>query len=118
MDTDVKNKWITALRSGRYLQGNGALRSNKQPPGGEPEPDKFCCLGVLCDVLEVGWERDDTDPLIKAVYGSREGEISYPPKPLCDEVGLTGVQAEKLADLNDDEEYSFEQIADWVEENL
>lgn len=120
MDIDVKNKWITALRSGRYLQGGGALRAKGQAgddAGGEEATDKFCCLGVLCDVVGVEWKRGDTGPLVKAVHGLNE-EISYPPASLRDEIGLTGVQAEKLANLNDNEEYSFEQIADWVEENL
>jgi hypothetical protein len=43
---DIVLKWIEALRSGKYPQGHGALRSS----------DGYCCLGVLCDVLpsEVG----------------------------------------------------------------
>lgn len=40
MDQQVKTKWLTALRSGEYKQGLGALNA-----GGE-----FCCLGVLCDL--------------------------------------------------------------------
>jgi hypothetical protein len=36
-------EWAAALRSGKYKQGNGYLNR-----GGE-----FCCLGVLCEVLEV-----------------------------------------------------------------
>ena len=32
--------WIAALRSGEYTQGHGALSVN----------NKFCCLGVACDL--------------------------------------------------------------------
>lgn len=35
--------WVVALRSGQYQQGRRGLR-----PGGQ---NKFCCLGVGCDVI-------------------------------------------------------------------
>lgn len=35
-------KWVQALRSGEYKQGKDALRDN----------DKFCCLGVACEVYK------------------------------------------------------------------
>lgn len=40
MNEDVKRKLLDALRSGEYEQGTGVLEEN----------DKFCCLGVLCDI--------------------------------------------------------------------
>ena len=40
MKTDIKKLWIAALRSGKYKQGRGRLRDG----------NKFCCLGVLCDL--------------------------------------------------------------------
>ena len=39
----LKDKWIAALRSGKYKQGKGALQRN----------ESFCCLGVLCEVAGV-----------------------------------------------------------------
>ena len=40
MKKDIAEKWVKALRSGKYEQGIACLnRSNK-----------FCCLGVLCDL--------------------------------------------------------------------
>ncbi len=40
MKQEIAEQWAAALRSGKYQQGNGALfRDNK-----------FCCLGVLCDL--------------------------------------------------------------------
>lgn len=41
MDPEVKAKWVAALRSGEYAQGDGQLRSVS---------NRFCCLGVLCDI--------------------------------------------------------------------
>lgn len=41
MDPGVKALWLEALRSGKYEQGNSVLRTGD---------DKYCCLGVLCDI--------------------------------------------------------------------
>lgn len=38
---NIKARWLKALRSGKYQQGKGELRSRD---------NKFCCLGVLCDL--------------------------------------------------------------------
>ena len=40
---EIKEKWLTALRSGNYNQIAERLAS----------PNGFCCLGVLCEVLEI-----------------------------------------------------------------
>ena len=42
MNSSIKQKWVSALRSGKYFQATGALRNE----------DGFCCLGVLCDVYD------------------------------------------------------------------
>ena len=41
MNREVAQKWVDALRSGKYEQGQGRLRTTD---------NKFCCLGVLCDI--------------------------------------------------------------------
>lgn len=55
MNTQIKEKWVNALRSGEYPQIQGNLRS----------PDGYCCLGVLCDLYakehSVEWTRMDYD---------------------------------------------------------
>lgn len=40
MNPHIKAKWVYDLKSGIYKQGKGFLKNN----------DKFCCLGVLCDI--------------------------------------------------------------------
>lgn len=45
MKRSVAMKWIKALRSGKYEQGKGRLKTNDK---------KFCCLGVLCDISKKG----------------------------------------------------------------
>ena len=40
MNQDIKAKWVTALRSGKYTRGKEFLQRN----------GRYCCLGVLCDI--------------------------------------------------------------------
>ena len=43
-----REKWLVALRSGEYMQGPGRLRQD----------DKFCCLGVACEISGLGtWDK-------------------------------------------------------------
>jgi hypothetical protein len=44
MNEEIKKQWVAALRSGAYKQGTGRLHDTYR---GE---DRFCCLGVLCDL--------------------------------------------------------------------
>jgi hypothetical protein len=50
MNPEIKEKWIEALQSGEYKQGQNSLKTD----------DGFCCLGVLCDIyakeMNVPWE--------------------------------------------------------------
>ena len=41
MNKELIKKWVAELRSGKYKQGKGLLRHN----------GRYCCLGVLGDVL-------------------------------------------------------------------
>lgn len=42
MKPEIKEKWVAALRSGEYTQATGYLRTK----------EGFCCLGVLCDIVQ------------------------------------------------------------------
>lgn len=53
MKAEIKQRWLEALRSGRYAQGEGAL---KQQHDGEEKP-QYCCLGVLCDLHRISTKR-------------------------------------------------------------
>ena len=48
MEAKMKKRWIKALRSGEYEQGREDLKVD----------EKFCCLGVLCDISGLGsWSK-------------------------------------------------------------
>ena len=55
MNTQIKQQWVTALRSGEYTQARWNLQTEQG----------FCCLGVLCDLYakETGteWEVSTTE---------------------------------------------------------
>jgi len=44
---EIKADWLNRLRSGTYEQGRGRLRTEGDPESGEP--DRYCCLGILCE---------------------------------------------------------------------
>lgn len=41
LNKELMTRWIEALESGRYLQGQGSLRNE------DMFPPRYCCLGVL-----------------------------------------------------------------------
>lgn len=111
MNQEIKQKWVEALRSGMYTQGKGQLR----------EGDAFCCLGVLCDIhsKETGTEWSDAgaycyvgllSPEVQEWAGVTSNGGGY--------IRLNGIGGMSLPTLNDELNYSFEQIADLIEEQL
>jgi hypothetical protein len=122
MNPELKQKWVTALRSGDYKQGQGKLRYRLE----HQEEDRFCCLGVLCDVAGVEWESVN----LRAYGGEREIEyrvdnpeggfssITSLPIAISDLAEFELGTQDSLILLNDTEGKDFEFIADWIEENL
>jgi hypothetical protein len=123
MNQQIKQRWIEALRSGKYLQDRGVLRS--------VQTDGFCCLGVLCDLYiqdhsNVKWEQD-----LEGGRYSISGENGVLPSNVMTWAGLTdtnpkvkvpgaddtGYCGSSLAGLNDMGR-SFEKIAQVIEEQL
>ena len=101
MRKSIKTKWIKALRSGQYKQGQGALYRN----------GRYCCLGVLCRVMETRIKKDS-------------GMLS---DAALEKAQLTDGQHNRLSDLNDGYSTSsgkamsskaFDKIADWIEAHL
>jgi hypothetical protein len=98
MDKELKEKWVEALRSGRYVQGEVHFERG----------DKFCCLGVLCEVLG--------EPTTIVVNG-------YPASNYPAIEPVLGVETYNiLYEMNDGvcgrAKHSFAEIADYIEANL
>ena len=121
MDSTIKEKWLAALRSGKYKQGTDKLRTKES---------KFCCLGVLCDVYrketKLGkWGKDilGNFDFKNTKKGNREYRSSgVLPLSVMEWAELTQDNpvinnTQSLAGLNDRGD-SFEKIADIIEKNL
>ena len=110
MNPELKAKWLAALRSGEYKQAKSVLNTG----------DSFCCLGVLCDISGMGrWVRDDRNrAFIYYEYGEAYREFAELPIPLQKGAGIEVVEEAALIQMNDDEDKTFTEIADWIETNL
>jgi hypothetical protein len=53
MKKDIAKKWVKALRSGKYKQGEGFLKEyNKKNQA------RYCCLGVLCELYNESMKKN------------------------------------------------------------
>ena len=104
----VAQKWVDALRSGKYRQGESQLKIE------DPDDPRHCCLGVLCEVAEV-----------EGVDFNFIPDESYLPEPVMKWAGLkskqahyrdpeTGSEDGSLVQMND-KGASFAEIADFIE---
>ena len=136
--TKEQERWLTALESGDYPKGEGALN----------HPDiGYCCLGVACDLWGLGeWEgKDECGNFLYAPHDGESGSPVYPPKSIVDLLGLRDRygsfdkaklndesltrleksiektdpddEIETLATINDDLSWSFEEIAALIRNN-
>ena len=111
MKRALKNKWVSALRSGEYDQCQAQLIRS-----GSIE-DRYCCLGVLADIYNPNawcgseWEFE-SDEGVRAEYDKEFGADAL------NELGLKEKDQTYLIKMNDDDGASFSQIADWVEESI
>jgi len=105
MNAQFRDRWVAALRSGKFEQGRYRLRSSE---------DKYCCLGVACEVARIGgdyqrgWDYD-----VEWMYDGHVGTLSY---DVASALGIDGNHVEMLASMNDNGK-SFGEIAAWIEEN-
>ena len=123
MNQSVKEKWITALRSGEYKQAVGRLRRG----------DCYCCLGVLTDLYDKDtqngyheWYEEDGQYVYTSGHGTSETTLPVSVMKWADlaECNPTvreermGEPITSLAYLNDNEALDFNQLADIIEAQL
>ena len=124
-------KWIKALRSGRYTQANGALRK----PGAReigPIPSEYttkfndyayCCLGVACELFcEENIYYDSTDiwydnSLLPEDVQEWLGIVNSDPY-LTDKDYEPEVRTKSASSWNDDIKADFNKIADLIEDTF
>lgn len=113
MKAEAAKIWVKALRSGRYEQWRGQLRRGEM----------FCAIGVLCDAVKPeGWAKNG--------FGvwAHDGQQTALSVSFATELGMKPGQAGMLmyhpdiagmsiADMNDRQARSFENIAAIIEAN-
>ena len=116
MKKEYRDRWVAALRSGDYIQGQGSLKNG----------DKFCCLGVLCDILakelDVDWEAPGRG-FHRELF---DGYTYLLPDIIKEEVDLEGLdpvitikdEKEFISQFNDERGITFAELADAIEEQL
>ena len=103
----LKEKWIEALRSGKYKQGSGLLSGFD---------GSYCCLGVLCEVMEI--PKHHSESVKGFVYGD---DVAFFPYKYLDQSGLNDTTGRPKGDgpsllSMNDAGVSFEKIASAIEQ--
>lgn len=123
LPAEFKERWITALVSGRYAQGYGWLHVGS----------RFCCLGVAYEVCGGEWVQKGFTQGDKPLYETKSGFGSYltqndvplevfavldqlVPDPAGHE-GATMSLQRKLSDMNDSVS-TFRDIAEYIKREL
>jgi hypothetical protein len=102
MNKELKNKWISALRSGNYEQASGALVEF------HADGTAYCCLGVLLCVS--GSYRN-------AAEFHHKGSLTHAQR--SDLLAPQHHELETwLISMNDGRGASFSEIADYIEQNV
>lgn len=96
MNKKIKKLWIKALTSGKYTQTRETLLADNNK--------SMCCLGVLCKV------QGFTNAAIK-------GRAMPQDVAKCATAGLKRKFLRTLVNLNDTQEYSFKQIAKYIQKH-
>lgn len=142
MNAQIKRDWLEALRSGEYKQGFGQLKFE------EDNETKYCCLGVLCDVLinkhsdkfpDLRWDGDTlrSDKIVKnshylpvSIINRLKLKKKSEGQDITFKVNIPNGKSENTVEiktyashLNDGEvlnlgNVNFNQIADLIEEQL
>lgn len=100
MTTEIMTRWVEALRSGKYAQGDVKCRS---------VDNRYCPLGVLCETLNIGQWVKPTEDSQYYLYDvpddkSTEWDSAIPRNPLFMDV----------MQMNKDGK-SFSHIANYIE---
>ena len=93
----IKQRWLKALRSGKYSQGFGELQSGLR---------RYCVLGLVRQVM---------NPLDEDSLEDENGMLTDEQR---NRAGLSISECKLLSELNDTETHSFDDLADYIGTHL
>lgn len=133
MPVAMRDKWVAALRSGKYKQGQGSLRTSE---------GAHCCIGVLQEEVSGDVERlGEGSAPVASIFSNKWCEengvlidVPYSKQKYHSSV-MSDKQVATLVEMNDGPNYcenndeedaaynvqyiqSFSVIADWIEKNV
>ena len=130
MNKAVKKLWIEKLRSGEFTQSRCALKRLNPICGpinlaADLNPS-YCCLGVLCeitkDIHHLDWKISNSFLSEESMSdcGDCGSTTGYLPGVFrdFDELFIPHSEQKKLVTLNDEAQYDFSQIANYIEANI
>lgn len=101
MKKNIKKKWLAALKSGEYEQGQGTLVRI------EESGKRYCCLGVLCHL----WAKEK--------HKKMPQYDAMPPDNVLDWAGLNEKDAICLAHVNDSNDIDqFKKVIEEIKESV
>lgn len=121
---EFKEKWIAALRSGKYKQAQESLFSGIYDDENDTSVIGYCCLGVACKVAGISDDDMSGHPYPSDLGPSHQKNL---PELLLEHGGYFSTitsfeeqknEVSKLMHMNDVQEKSFPEIADYIEQNL
>lgn len=111
MNPRIKKLWVDALRSGKYNQCTGTLKTSL-------EPNAFCCLGVLCDIYGKHVLKRSKRWTGNTFRFKREICRTQLNDSLLERVGISKKCQQTFIRMNDSIGSSFEDIARFIVKNL
>lgn len=111
---EFAEKWVAALRSGKYKQGLSSL-ANLIPTDVRAFDHSFCCIGVGCLVTGADVELLVNRTDITAYRTDRIGAFKNMPIELQYNGEIADDLVHRCVQMNDSDGRSFEEIADWIE---
>lgn len=117
---DVKTLWTTALRSGDFLQfsGGGLFQRLRDVGTAIASPKRYCCLGILACQLGTPYDPTGTEGYLSPESLSRPDVLAVLQQTMHGADSIHGDVQHYLAYLNDTEQDTFPEIADWIDANL
>ena len=123
MKKEIAEKWVEALRSGKFNQGRNYL---KRTTG---EEATHCCLGVLCELHnELNEETIEESSMWLGEVGNKDSIHTFDGATGALSITVqhwAGIKTDNgsvggycLTTMNDDAENSFAEIADFIEKNI
>jgi len=115
MNTQIKDRWLEALRSGEYKKTTTVLKRFLKTVS-----PRYCCMGVLCNVIKDDFPHakdliEQNDP--NAFHNANKSKFAILDQEALAFTGVNADQQRTLTSMND-KGASFERIANYIERKL